>query len=117
MILSMQDSESTVPNLQWVEHHETPPQYDEFPEHLMVKYIDELKDFLPLVEPDVYRAFRQMLQDPVKFDEIRLAMFQNNKILAEVSELAGPALWSGGYPHPCRWIMRDVVSELLSVSA
>ena len=126
LILSMQDNTEDVPNVAYVAKYAIAPKVADWSDK--DGYGDQytrfqfLHDMLPLVEPEVYSAFHQMATSSkqvgsflVDVDSVHDSLKFFSPMLNQWTDLANIPLWSGGYPHPCFYLMREVVADLLSV--
>ncbi len=126
LILSMQDSTEDVPNVAYVAKFPVAPKVAEWSDN--DGYGDQytrfqfLHDLLPLVEPEVYSAFHQMVTTSkqvgsfvVDGDSVHDGIKFFAPMLNQWTDLAAIPMWSGGYPHGCFYLMREVVADLLTV--
>jgi hypothetical protein len=118
LILSMQGADGSLPNIALVRDNAVAPVVPANPDYDMFKY---LQDMLYLVEPVIYDAFHQMLNQPANvagiqldFDAVTRGMKFQSAVVQRVTDTAAIPLWGGFPPHPCYWIMREVVSDLLA---
>ena len=121
LILMMQAADGSMPNVEYVKRRATPLRVARFPrakKHEMLKY---LLDFLPLVDPEVYKAFHTMLKRPRSVAGITLNLTEvekgskfNAAMLQRITDFAGLPMWADDPPHGCYLIMREVVSDLLA---
>ena len=121
LILMMQDADGSTPNVEYVKKHPTAPKVASFPEadkHEMLKY---LLDFLPLVDPQVYKAFHVMLKRPRNVAGIALSLATvqqasqfNAAMLQAITDFSEMPMWADDPPHGCYLIMREVVCDLLA---
>jgi len=124
LLLGMQDAPGNYPNVTRVTAQDEVGRMTPDPALSIHDGLDLLHDLLTLVDKEVYKAFHAALSgnDPRNVDGVAmtLASFQtaaqlNMALLHGISSAANVNLefWSDP-PHPCSFITREVVSNLLA---
>jgi hypothetical protein len=129
LILAMEDKDGNYPNVDYVKAHQPPPQFTDpgFPTD--PGSLALLQDMLPLVDPEVYNCFNQVLNSPtpikigdvtVDSDMVTNLAKLNSRLLQATTEqgkkakFVAQALWDCAPPHPAPLVMREVIASLLA---
>jgi hypothetical protein len=129
LILGMQDvdkdGEPFYPNIAYVKKYNAtrrmiPPGEDKTKKLTIMEGLALLHDLLTLVDKNVYDAFHKTLNDgSLKLREIPLDESSLNKgadigasFMEHITNKVGAMMWEDG-PHPCSYVIREVVADLL----
>jgi hypothetical protein len=121
LILSMQerdDAGTVYPNIKYVCERDEMQRMQ--PEEDIYHGLRLMRDLLTLVDHEVYTAFHEALRSEkdvgtvtLNVDSFEIAAKYSMAFLQQVTSRVGVLMWEEP-PHPCYFIMREVVADLLA---
>ena len=121
LILSMQETVGgaiTYPNIEYVVEKDLAARM--VPEADIKHGLTLMRDLLTLVDPAVYDAFRQALTSNTQVGDVPLnqatmkdSVHTSMAFLQRISSRVEAEMWQDP-PHPCTFVIREVVAELLA---